>query len=112
VVVGRKVVVEVPGRGVVVEVLGRGVVVGPRVVLVVVGPGVVVGRRVVVVVVKLAEAACMNASMLKSTMAKETIIGPVNAAVPISRFSVARFASSTSAKAAFRFELLSSMGWA
>ena len=120
--VGRAVVVEVPGREVVVGprvvvVDGRRVVVdGPRVVVVVgplvvvvVGLAVVVVRVVVLVVVRLAEAACMNASMLKSAMAKETTIGPMNAPVPISRFSVARFASSTSSKAAFRFVLFSSI---
>jgi hypothetical protein len=113
-------VVEVPGREVVVGprvVVVAGlrvvVVVGPRVVVVVGLPVVVVvGARVVVlVVVRLAEAACMNASMLKSAMAKETTIGPMNAPVPISRFNVSRFASSTCSKAESRLGLSSSISW-
>jgi hypothetical protein len=117
VVLGREVVVGprvVVGRRVVV-VLGPAVVVvvGPLVV-VVLGPAVVVviGPAVVVVVgglVLFAEAACINASMLKSTMANETIIGPMKAPVPIKRFSVARFASSTPSKAELRSGLFSSM---
>ena len=115
-VAGPRVVV-VLGPAVVVVVGPRVVVVLGPAVVVVVGPAVVVvvGPAVVLVVgglVLLAEAACINASMLKSPMAKDTIIGPMNAPVPISRLSVARFPSSTCSKAAFRLGLFSSMAGA
>ena len=48
-------------------------------------------------------------SMLKSAIAKDTIIGPMKAPVPISRFRVVRFASSSSCKASFNLGLFSSI---
>src|SRR5260370_21180049 len=82
---------------------GRAVVVGLGGAVVVVGPGgaVVVGPGGAVVgvvgggVVTLAAAACINASILRSAMAKDTTIGPTKAPVPISRFRVDRLPSSS-----------------
>jgi hypothetical protein len=104
VVLPAGVVVVLPGG--VVVVLPAGVVVPADVVVVVVVVGVVVGCGVVV---KLAAATCINASMLRSAMAKDTTIGPTNAPVPISRFRVARFLSSSPSRAASRFRLFSSI---
>ncbi len=95
----------------------RVVLVGCRVVVVMGRLVVVVGRlvvvgRVVVSVVPWWWAAYANESMLKSAIAKETTIGTMKAPVPISRFSVARFASSSSANAAVISGLSSTTAWA
>jgi hypothetical protein len=76
-------------------------------VVVVVVPGaavvVVPGAAVVVVVdvglVALATATFMNASMLRSAIAKDTTTGPTNAPVPINRFRVLRLPSSSPLRA-------------
>jgi hypothetical protein len=76
----------------------------------VVPPGVVVGAWVVVVVVvRLPAAVCMNASMVRSAIEKDTTMGPTNAPVPISRLRVARLLSSSPSRADLRFGLLSSI---
>jgi len=66
---------------------------------------VVPGAAVVVVagkVVALAEAACMNASTLRSAMANDTTTGATNAPLRISRFRVARLPSSKPSRAPSR----------